>query len=60
MDSKDNIRRQKLIRYIKFNNPYYLFTSFENYSIEMLEILKKRIDEEIKSNRAYKMSIHLN
>ena len=60
MEQHDNIRRQKLIKYIKSNNPFFLFASFNYYTLEMLEKLKTDIDEEIKTHRKTRMGYLLN
>jgi hypothetical protein len=59
-EDKNKIRREKLIKYIRANNPLFLFASFDSYSLERLEKLKADIDEGIKSERNRKFTIHLN
>ena len=60
MDFEDKIRREKLIKYIKANNPLFLFAYFDSYSIETLEKLKTQIDEDIKVERKKRLTINLN
>ena len=60
MFPEDHIRREKLIKYIKANNPLFLFACFDHYSTTMLEKLKRAIDEEIKNEHRNKIQINLN
>ena len=60
MDQGDHIRRERLIKYIKANNPLFLFACFDSYSIEKLEKLKTQIDEDIKRERIQRLTINLN
>lgn len=43
------IKKEKLIRFIKSNNPFYLFTSFDKYSVERLKEIKKDIEQVIRA-----------
>ena len=45
----DEIKREKLIRFIKSNNPFYMFSSFDGYTMEQLGEIKMSIEQEIKS-----------
>ena len=45
---QEEIKREKLIKFIKSNNPFYAFTSFDNHSTEQLEKTKKDIERVIK------------
>ena len=51
---ENKIRREKLIKYIRANNPFFLFTTFDPYSMEQLEKIKEEIDQEIISERIKK------
>lgn len=45
----EEIKKQRFIRFIKSNNPFYAFTSFDGHSIEQLDKIKKDIEQVIKS-----------
>ena len=45
----EETKREKLIKFIKSTNPFYLFTSFDGYSIKQLEEIKMNIQEAIKA-----------
>lgn len=59
MEQENNHRRENLIKYIRANNPLFLFASFEHYTLEKLEKLKQAIDD-IKSERQRKLLFNLN
>jgi hypothetical protein len=60
MEHQENLRRQRLINYIRSKNPFLMFSPLDHYSIEMLEKFKADIDEEIKALRKDRMNYLLN
>lgn len=47
--SKEEAYREKLVKFIKLNNAFYLFTDFDGHNIEQLEKIKNEIESDIKS-----------
>jgi hypothetical protein len=60
MDYEDKTRREKLIKYIKANSPFYMDSCFDLFDLEVLEKIKMDIDEEIKMERSARLKIALN
>ncbi|MBI4947922.1 MAG: hypothetical protein HY840_16145 [Bacteroidetes bacterium] len=47
--NQEEITRHKLIKFIKSNDPFYLFSNFDHHSMEQLEAMKNKIEQEIKT-----------
>ena len=60
MDDAEKMRREKLVKYIKANNPLFMFAFFDSYSMEQLEKIKRLIDEKTQTEHKRKISVHLN
>lgn len=45
----EGVKREKLVKFIRSNDPSYLFSNLDEHSMEQLEKMKKDIDLEIKT-----------